>query len=39
MMNGEPVTAFRPESPASQAMVAVWQNLLTVLVIQPIPST
>jgi MinD superfamily P-loop ATPase len=25
MINGEPVTAYRPESPASQAMSVVWQ--------------
>jgi MinD superfamily P-loop ATPase len=38
MMNGEPVTAFRPKSPASRQMVAVWQNLVIALAIQPIPS-
>ena len=25
MMHSEPVTAYRPESPASQAMIAIWQ--------------
>lgn len=27
MMNGEPVTAYRSESPASHAMAAIWQYL------------
>jgi MinD superfamily P-loop ATPase len=27
MLNGEPVTVYRPESSASQAMVAVWQSI------------
>ena len=27
MMNGEPVTAYQPESPASQAMTAAWQTV------------
>jgi MinD superfamily P-loop ATPase len=27
MRNGEPVTVYRPDSPASQAMVATWQNI------------
>ena len=27
MINGEPVTVFRPQSPASQAMVAIWQTV------------
>jgi len=27
MINGEPVTAYRPESPASQAMIAAWQTV------------
>ncbi len=31
MKNGEPVTAFRPSSPASQAMAAVWQRVLALL--------
>jgi MinD superfamily P-loop ATPase len=26
MINGEPVTAYQPESPASQAMTAAWQT-------------
>jgi len=38
MLNGEPVTAFQRESPASQEMIAVWHNLLTALAIQLIPS-
>ncbi len=25
MLNGEPVTAYRAEAPASQALVAIWQ--------------
>jgi MinD superfamily P-loop ATPase len=29
MMNGEPVTVYRPASPASQAMVAIWQIVVT----------
>jgi MinD superfamily P-loop ATPase len=27
MINGEPVTAYRPKSPASQAMIAAWQTV------------
>ena len=27
MINGEPVTAYRPQSPASQAMTAVWLTI------------
>lgn len=27
MINGVPVTVYRPESPASQAMVAIWQTI------------
>jgi MinD superfamily P-loop ATPase len=38
MMNGEPVTAFNPESPASREIIAVWQNMLAALAIQPIPK-
>jgi MinD superfamily P-loop ATPase len=33
MINGEPVTAYRPESPASREMVAVWQNVVKSLAI------
>jgi MinD superfamily P-loop ATPase len=29
MINGEPVTVYKPASPASQAMHAVWQNIAT----------
>jgi MinD superfamily P-loop ATPase len=32
MMNGEPVTAYRSESPASQAMAAVWQAVFVRLI-------
>ncbi len=28
MINGEPVTAFRPESPASKEIHTVWQNII-----------
>ncbi|MFZ6031183.1 MAG: 4Fe-4S binding protein [Chloroflexota bacterium] len=28
MMNGEPVTAYRPDAPASQAIRSVWQGLV-----------
>lgn len=38
MMNGEPVTAYDPESPASQQMVAVWKNVATALSVWPIPG-
>lgn len=31
MMNGEPVTAYKPDSPASQAIIALWQKLSAVL--------
>lgn len=27
MLNGEPVTAYRPEAPSSQALAAIWLNL------------
>jgi hypothetical protein len=27
MMQGQPVTAFRSDAPASQALVAVWQRI------------
>ena len=27
MLNGEPVTAYQPEAPASQAMLAAWQSV------------
>ncbi len=27
MVRGEPVTAYRPEAPASRAMVRVWQHV------------
>jgi MinD superfamily P-loop ATPase len=29
MMNGEPVTAYRPDSPASQAILNIWQVVST----------
>ncbi len=38
MMNGEPVTVFQPEAAASQAMIAVWQNVITALKTQSISS-
>jgi len=38
MMNGEPVTAYDPESPASRQMVAVWKNVATALAVWPIPD-
>jgi MinD superfamily P-loop ATPase len=31
MMNGEPVTAYQPESPASQAMNAIWHTVAACL--------
>jgi MinD superfamily P-loop ATPase len=27
MLNGEPVTAYQPEAPSSQALVNIWQNV------------
>ncbi len=27
MLNGEPVTAYRPEAPSSQALTAIWQSV------------
>jgi MinD superfamily P-loop ATPase len=38
MMNGEPVTSYNPESPASQQMVAVWKNVATAIAVWPIPD-
>ena len=38
MLNGEPVTTFHPQAPASQEMVAVWRNVARSLSIQPIPT-
>jgi MinD superfamily P-loop ATPase len=32
MMNGEPVTAYNPGAPASQAIVKVWRNISTALI-------
>jgi MinD superfamily P-loop ATPase len=32
MLNGEPVTAYRPEAPSSQALVAIWQTVCARLV-------
>ena len=29
MLNGEPVTAYRPDAAASRALVAIWQNVST----------
>jgi MinD superfamily P-loop ATPase len=31
MVNGEPVTAYQPESPASRAIIGLWQNLVNTL--------
>ena len=31
MINGEPVTEYRPESPASQAIIAAWQTVAALL--------
>lgn len=31
MINGEPVTTFRPESPASKEISTLWQNILRLL--------
>jgi MinD superfamily P-loop ATPase len=38
MLNGEPVTAFRPQAPASQEMAKVWRKVINSLVIQSIPT-
>ncbi len=35
MVQGEPVTAFRPESPASQAMRAIWERVMAALMEKP----
>lgn len=32
MFNGEPVTAYRPEAPSSQALAAIWQNIASRLI-------
>ncbi len=37
MMDGEPVTAYNPGSPASQEITATWQKLVKVLDIEFIP--
>ncbi len=37
MMNGEPVTAYNPGSPASQEITATWQKLVKVLDVEFIP--
>jgi MinD superfamily P-loop ATPase len=36
MMNGEPVTAYRPESPASKKMIMIWNRLVDRLAIPPV---
>ena len=38
MLNGEPVTAFHPKSPASRELTAVWRNVVNSLSIQPMPT-
>ncbi len=35
MRNGEPVTAFSPDSPASREIITVWKNIMKTLEIQP----
>ena len=39
MVHGEPVTAYRPEAPASLAIVDVWRSVVEYLSIQNIPSS
>ena len=39
MVHGEPVTAYRPEAPASLAIVDVWRFVVEYLSIQNIPSS
>lgn len=36
MVQGEPVTAYRPDSPASRALLAVWAQLKNVLQEEPV---
>jgi MinD superfamily P-loop ATPase len=38
MIHGEPVTAYRPDSPASQAIIEIWRFIVNSLSIQNIPS-
>ncbi len=38
MRNGEPVTAYRPGSPASKKIVEIWNIIVSLLGIQPIPE-
>ncbi|MBN1453980.1 MAG: hypothetical protein JW963_23395 [Anaerolineales bacterium] len=39
MVHGEPVIAFRPDAPASRAIVEVWRSVVKSLSIQNIPSS
>ena len=39
MVHGEPVTAYRPEAPASLAIIDVWRSVVEYLSIQNIPSS
>jgi MinD superfamily P-loop ATPase len=39
MMNGEPVTAYRSDAPASRAIVEVWRSVVESLSIINIPSS
>lgn len=38
MRDGKPVTAYRPQSPASREIVAVWKNVMTSLAICSMPA-
>jgi MinD superfamily P-loop ATPase len=38
MFSGEPVTSYRPDAPASQAILQVWQKVLASLSIEPTES-
>jgi len=38
MVHGKPVTAYRPDAPASRAIIEVWRFVLESLSIQNIPS-
>ena len=39
LVHGEPVTAYRPEAPASLAIIDVWRSVVEYLSIQNIPSS